>query len=280
MMSQYMDNPTCPATDLKITPEDSFKSPPAKRNLVLAARALKRRDGACTHDSFNRFVSFAAMMFVMGSPRMDQMGDLWNQYFAENYDILLEYEPLLEYFQFTPGIDISSYIRNLLLNPLGGAIDRREEDGVRETFCESPSSNSRRDVNPLLPGEDIDLLSHVGGDAQDIEKRWISPSQNKAGHPTLASILAAINSDRLTVHYARWQWYSGGGRPGPMLEIAYRIPLGAAGNAFRDTSHPAGTAPDEWIGKFRSPCFCKPGVPYPLFWSTKTSRRAKLRAFR
>lgn len=257
----YMEDPTCPAEELGIMPGDI-----RKRSLVSPAPGLQRRDGNCVREKFFDLVASAAIIFKLGSEAMGLMGDAWDEYFAKDYDELLMYDPLSEYFDTNPYVDVYDYLQKLLLNPIGGAFARRQEDEIRETFCESPSSNARRDINPLLPGDDFDLLSHWSDDDVDTEKRTISPSGRFSGQPTLRTVLDGIINSVLVLTYARWQWYTGsgsavGGRPsGPMLEIAYRIPAGLAGDSFRDSNH--ASPPDEWIGKTRAPFFLQAWCPF------------------
>ncbi|KAM0467219.1 hypothetical protein ACHAP7_012162 [Fusarium lateritium] len=94
----------------------------------------------------------------------------------------------------------------ILYNPHTAGRGLRIARGVDSALCQIPSSvNSKRSV-----------------EARSLDKRviWVYEDEWHFGIPSLTSVLRGIRLGPLTLHYARWEWISGGK---PMLELAYWI---------------------------------------------------------
>ncbi|KAF2848621.1 hypothetical protein T440DRAFT_519787 [Plenodomus tracheiphilus IPT5] len=88
-------------------------------------------------------------------------------------------------------------------------------------------------------GSEMVLPRYVNADLKNpnLDSQWEIPADLV---PTVSTIFEGIIIGRLSLHYARWQWYRGSSQysPGPMLEQAYWIgPTPGRWNAGIDTQY-------------------------------------------
>lgn len=177
-----------------------------------------------------------------------------------------------------PGIDINEEIEEMLLYPQNAGTNRRGHEGIRETFCEvSPSASVKREISIFSLdqglGDTLALEEEEEGEV-GLARRVINVFTRVQNQPRLLHVLEAINSGTIEIQYARWQNYGGGEQfaAGPMLELAYYIPGGAAYDGLRDRSRGAGSPQDQWIGMFIAP---SPPAPFCIVSSfADKSKRA------
>ncbi|KAI0112108.1 chitinase [Nemania sp. FL0031] len=224
LIQKYMENPTCPATILEVPLHDYFTSPmPAQEKRdesLLVGRATD-----CTIDTWTLLLSFAAVMFTQRSTSLDPFREVWDDEFAGAYDDAYEFDWLNDFWHMFPAIDIHSLLEHVLYNPLQAGVGLRQRQHAREVFCDlSTARQVARDSVIIRLNETL-------------KDRAIDAWGRNINIPSLQTILEGINNNDLEVFYARWQYQSGSGRggtAGPLLEIAYRIPQGQAGDPYRD----------------------------------------------
>lgn len=131
----------------------------------------------------------------------------------------MRYDPLLEYFDSLPGIDVEDTIEEILLYPqlAGDRVDGH--DRVRETFCENltPLPPVKRDIGVFSLGQGLEDPFALGLEEEEegedgLARRVISIFRVVHDQPNLRNILEAINAGTIQLQYARWQVYRGGGQ--------------------------------------------------------------------
>ncbi|UKZ48214.1 hypothetical protein TrVGV298_002450 [Trichoderma virens] len=210
LIRKYMENPTCPATILFPQLHDKFVR---KRSLEFEAaeyNVLRARAKDCTLDTWVRLLQYATLVFSVSRPGMDPLVKVWDKEFAGNYDKQLEYNSLHAFLLKYKDYDPRSVVEWVLYNPTRAGPGIRGADAASQALCRVPGSKARS-----IPESTI----------SDIDSRKIDAWKGGSGYiPTLDTILTAIISGAISLHYARWQYYQNsqnGNVPGPMLEMAY-----------------------------------------------------------
>ncbi|KAF1850059.1 uncharacterized protein K460DRAFT_422442 [Cucurbitaria berberidis CBS 394.84] len=102
---------------------------------------------------------------------------------------------------------------------VGPAVGESDPDTRELPEPNEPALNTSHNIQPRSVDLDLDLRTASG---------WRDKLNSDSPHytPWLGRIFHGIRIGRLTLHYARWEWYHGNGRgfaAGPFLELAYWI---------------------------------------------------------
>ncbi|EYB29737.1 hypothetical protein FG05_30215 [Fusarium graminearum] len=246
LMSKYLDIPTCPATILQPDIYDGVNEAMLKKRDLIAEsmdhEVLHERAVDCTLKNWNRLLTLATLMFTLRDSAYQGIVTTWDNDFADPLDEEYTFSSMQDFFYDYPMYDRRATLAYILYNPHTAGEGLRRARGVENALCQVPSSvASRRSL-----------------EASSLDKRviWVYEKQYQFGIPSLTSILRAIRLGRLTLHYACWEWISGGE---PMLELAYwigREPGVEDSNPdlddYRDTRD-GNRDPDRWVGKFYNP---------------------------
>lgn len=210
LIRKYMENPTCPATILFPTVHDKFTR---KRSLEFEAaefNVLRARAKDCTLDTWVRLLQYTTLVFSVSRAGMDPLVKVWNKEFAGYYDKQLEYENLHAFLGKYRDYEPRSVVEWVLYNPTQAGPGIKGADAASQALCRVPGSSARSVPESTL---------------SDIKSRKVDAWRTGRGNiPALDTILSAIITGAITLHYARWQYYrssQNGNVPGPMLEMAY-----------------------------------------------------------
>ncbi|KAG6006481.1 hypothetical protein E4U21_007025 [Claviceps maximensis] len=236
LIRKYGENPTCPATLLFPPLHDRFTH---KRSLKLEkvkSNDIMHRPGprGCSTDTWVRLLQYATLLFSRNRASVDPLVKVWDTDFAYYHDKQLEYEQLSSFLHKYPVYEPRGVVEWVLYNPLEAGPGIRGADRASQTLCQVRRSKKRSDSGSHSDSESrLSSSAHVSeshianfsATAAVIESRKIDAWGTGHGSiPALDTILTAILSGAITLHYARWQYYRGtssGNRPGPMLELAY-----------------------------------------------------------
>jgi chitinase len=190
LIRKYMENPTCPATILFPQLHDKFVR---KRSLEFEAaeyNVLRARAKDCTLDTWVRLLQYATLVFSVSRPGMDPLVKVWDKEFAGNYDKQLEYNSLHAFLLKYKDDDPRSVVEWVLYNPTRAGPGIRGADAASQALCRVPGSKARS-----IPESTI----------SDIDSRKIDAWKGGSGYiPALDTILTAIISGAISLHYARW----------------------------------------------------------------------------
>lgn len=247
LLEKYLDNPTCPATNLEVPLHDLV----GKRSIVAESRqyeVLQGRAEDCTIDNWTRLLAFATLMFSMLEPEFDPIRKVWDDNFAQIYGEMMQFEELEDFLYDYPQYETRALLEWILYSPQEADTSIRQIRRSGEIFCSCPEDDLRR-------SDEGKRAIHVPGDGRVSSRPDI---------PTIDTILRGILEGDLTLHYARWQWQSGQGSnsaEGPFLELAYWIGPEPGESTtgdphydqYRDSSNRSGRGnTGRWVGKYIS----------------------------
>lgn len=259
LIKAYTDNPTCPATILEPPIHDPFQG----RSLVDEAREhdeLHGRATDCYRSDWDMLQTMGTNMIVQRYSYMDNLVDIWDDELAGGLDEQYEIASLRNFFD-SLRYDPRGTLDTIMYNPVDGGSQLRRARDFPTVLCGIDyAAADMASVDAEL--EQLTNKTATRRDILDSRNVWAfgSRTDNSPNDvPNLSTILTAILSGILSLHYARWQWYTAAGadnlNQGPFLELAYWIgpqPGVTPDNPtqydiYRDTR--TGRTGDRWVGQ-------------------------------
>ncbi|KAM5437742.1 putative chitinase [Microsporum ferrugineum] len=257
LLKDYVKNPTCPAEMLHPSLHPIYEGS-RKRSLVLEARESEILHGRaidCTMDNWIKLVSYLALILSKNTPEMVPFRLVWSSEFIVHFDSILESSSLGQLLH-SRHLDSRGLAERVLYDPQNTAAGIRRDRSIAEIICERTTqpTHLQKKAKPAL--EDSGLLEGKAKNSTLEGRRivvWPTRHTNP-GTPTINTVLNGVNSGRLTLHYARWEWAEGtqsNAPAGPFLELAYwigRTPgvqdSNSELNRYRDLERALG---DDWV---------------------------------
>jgi chitinase len=270
LLEEYAEDPTCPRDDLDLAfHDDRARGYDAKkRSLTVESNqyeVLHGRAEPCTVTKWNNMLDLTVLMFTLNYVGFDVIRRYYNEYFADNYHPQLRYDNLTSFFEEYNHLDRRAHMEYVYINPESAGEGMWEIINSGSQLCTTDINDGGRKLRRKQQLPDVSLARRAEGPvAVRADKRlvWIGRGDtNSAGIPSLSTILGAIDSGQLSLHYARWEWASGTATSdvqGPFLELAYWIgPTPGVPtlddqrfDMYRDqTPRPDRIGPDQWVGK-------------------------------
>lgn len=151
LLELYMENPTCPGTELGEDGEDYYYNALSTDYYYSWKRSiLDERAMACSVDAFESLIDWMTTLFSNEISAPAPLVYLWDDLFAGHYDDSLEFANLSRYLHST-GLDPRAVMEDILLNPLGASQGVFENEAAQDLLCELPDSMAKRDY---VPSED------------------------------------------------------------------------------------------------------------------------------
>lgn len=255
LINKYMNNPLCPANYLHPPLHDSFQNP--SRSKSDEQGHDKRQATDCSRTDWDGLLGFGTKLIDMRDAYMDKLANIWDDGLAGPLDVEYQVAKLRNFSDVFPSFAPRSTVERILYNAQRGGEGQRRAKKIPGMLCTFPPSEEDS-TKRGLGNKDGEVLATRSEHSLDPRFVWASLSGTSPNSsPYLTTILQGIISGALSLHYARWIWYTatdGGGQPAPMLELAYwigpvpgRNPGDPSLNQYRDTT--PGRNGDRWVGK-------------------------------
>ncbi|EEU35524.1 uncharacterized protein NECHADRAFT_106591 [Fusarium vanettenii 77-13-4] len=256
LIDKYINNPLCPANYLHPPLHDSFQ----KRSLSESDEQGhdKRQATDCSRTNWDGLLGHGTNLIERRDAYMDKLAKPWDDGLAGPLDVEYQVAKLRNFSDIFPSFDPKSTVERILYNAQRGGEGQRRARKIPGKLCAFPPSEEDS-TKRGLGNKDGEVLADWNTRSEhslDPRKVWaLMSGTSPNSSPYLTTILQGIINGALSLHYARWIWYTatdGGGQPGPMLELAYwigsvpgRNPGDASLDQYRDTT--PGRNGDRWV---------------------------------